>query len=110
MMAFEKTASAVFKPRRGVVIGVPALFETDLHSRPRNPNKPKRKPICHTIDPLIFIYYCGAIREIENEYIKASWDYRNGDHERVFPIGTFRPPRCVMTTVASGGAFGVNTS
>jgi len=83
------------------VIGVPALFETDPRSRPRNPKAPKKKPICHTIDPLLFIYYVNSLREIENEFIKASWDYRNGDHEREFPVGTFRPPRCTLTTYDS---------
>jgi hypothetical protein len=87
------------------VIGVSALKETDPRSRPKNPKPPKTKPICHTIDPVFFFNYCKFIREIENEYFIASWDYRCGDHEREFPIGTFRPPRCLMATYENGGAF-----
>jgi hypothetical protein len=103
----EQELKDLRKEEGRTVIGVSALFETDPRSRPKNPKTPTKKPICHTIDPLVFIYYCESIRDIEDEYIKASWDYRNGDHERAFPVGTFRPPRCVMTTIANAGAFGV---
>jgi hypothetical protein len=97
----EQELKDLRKEEGRTVIGVAALKETDPRSRPRNPKLSKKKPICHTVDPLLFIYYCESIREIENEFIKASWDYRNGDHEREFPVGTFRPPRCTLTAYDS---------
>ena len=91
------------------MIGVAVLKETDPRSRPARRGTPACVPFSttgrtHGSAPTFF---CESIREIENEYIRASWDYRNGDHEREFPIGTFRPPRCGMTTAGNKGAFGV---
>jgi hypothetical protein len=96
-------AALEIKDRRNaekrIVAGVPALCKIDPRSRPENPAATGSQPICHTVDRQKYINYRNLMQEILCAYTPASWDYRHGDHERVFPFGTFRPPRCTLTTI-----------
>jgi hypothetical protein len=80
------------------VIGVPALFETDPRDRPAIPKKSGRAPLCHASSKAAREAYKKELRVFVNEFIKASADYRNGNHEREFPEGSYRPPLIKLYT------------
>lgn len=74
------------------VIGVKALFETDPRDRPSVPKSSGRQPLCHAQDRADSEAYEEKWRDFLKEHRKASIDFRNGDRDREFPEGSFRPP------------------
>ena len=79
-------------------MGVPALFAVAPRGRPSNPKRSGRQPLCHTTVPALYREYRKRHRDFMDEYRKASLDYRNGDFEREFPVGSFRPPLITVYT------------
>ncbi|MCP4569919.1 MAG: hypothetical protein GY841_20255 [FCB group bacterium] len=88
----EQECAEERKLQNRTVIGVPALFQVDPRERPRNPKKSGRQPLCHTVDPELRREFKKGWREFVNEHKKASFDYRDGYHDREFPEYSYRPP------------------
>ena len=74
------------------VIGVPDLFRIDPRSRPANPKVSSSQPLCHADSDEEYYAYEERWHTFLDNYIEASFDYRDGDWERLFPSGSFRPP------------------
>lgn len=74
------------------VLGAKRLHRLDPRDRPQTARKRTSQPLCHASDPIAKKAYKKAWRTFVSEYRLASWDYRNGMHEREFPMGSFRPP------------------
>jgi hypothetical protein len=74
------------------VVGVPALYAVDPRQRPAHPADSGPQPLCHAATRQARIEFLRRWRAFQVEHAEASLDYRNGDHLRVFPNGSFRPP------------------
>ncbi len=88
----EQTLCANREEENRTVIGVPALFDIDPRDHPKTPRKRTRQPICHSSSLEGKIAYKEAWKEFLNQHREASVNYRNGDFNREFPEGSFRPP------------------
>ena len=74
------------------VLGKAAMFEVDPRDRPKNPKKSGRAPLCHASDPEKAKAFKKEWRAFMDRFIEASADYRNGNFDREFPEGSYRPP------------------
>ena len=88
----EEKEAAKRRADNRTVIGVSALFERDPRDRPGNPRKSGGQPLCHASTREDFLSYREKWNDFRNEFIKASWDFRNGYWEREFPPGCYHPP------------------
>jgi hypothetical protein len=73
-------------------MGVTAQYQVDPRDRPKNPKDSGPQPLCHSSSLEDRIEYARQWRELRRAHREASIDYLNGDWEREFPEGTFRPP------------------
>ena len=78
--------------QKRTVIGVSGLFEIDPRDRPKYPKNKGRQPLCHADDKQTCKAYEKKWKAFLIEHRKASIDFRNGDRDRLFPQGSFRPP------------------
>ncbi len=79
------------KEEKRTVFGIPALYTLDPRDRPKNPKKSSPQPLCHASDKSLRREFRRKWRDFLSEYKEASADFRNGDWEREFPEGSFRP-------------------
>ncbi len=88
----EEKQNAIRLKENRVVIGAPALFETNPRSRPST-NKPKTpQPHCHADSEEAAAAYKENWKDFLEKYREASADFLAGSWEREFPQGSFRPP------------------
>jgi len=80
------------KEKKRAVIGVPAIFDIDPRSRPKNPKPNTPQPLCHADDRATAQAFEEEWEAFLHAYMAASIDYRGGYFERLFPAGSFRPP------------------
>ena len=88
----EQHQETLMRETNRTVIGVKALFETDPRDRPKTPRISGRQPLCHAEDIETQKAYEEKWCEFLKEHRKASFDFRNGNRDREFPEGSFRPP------------------
>ena len=74
------------------VIGVKALFETEPRDRPKTARGSGKQPLCFAEDNGTRKAYEQKFYAFQKEHRKASFDFRNGNRDRLFPEGSFRPP------------------
>ena len=74
------------------VLGKDALFAVDPRGRPKDPKISGQEPLCHAADPERAKEYKKSWQFFMDQFIAASIDYRNGDFNREFPAGSYRPP------------------
>ena len=79
-------------------LGVSGLKSLDPRSRPKNQRNGTRKPFCHASTKEAAKAYQERYRQFSNQYIPASADFRNGDYQREFPPGAYRPPLMKICT------------
>ena len=88
----QELAAEKRRSKNRTVVGVKQIMALDPRDRPKNPKTSGPQPLCHTADPEIEKAFEVKWREVKQHHAAASWDYRDGMHEREFPDGTFRPP------------------
>lgn len=83
-------------------IGMAQLRKLDPRSRPKTPRKSGRQPLCHASTKEAAEAFNARRRDFLNDYIPASADFRNGNYQREFPQGAYRPP---LMTICTGDSM-----
>jgi hypothetical protein len=86
------------KDERRVPMGVAKLKKLDPRSRPKAARKSGRQPLCHASTKEAADSFKDRQRSFLDDYIPASADLRNGDYQREFPQGSYRPPLMAICT------------
>ena len=79
-------------------LGLSALKSLDPRDRPRRPRNKTPKPLCHASTIEGANAYREQYRQFATEYIAASAEFRNGNYQREFPQGSYRPPLMKICT------------
>ncbi len=87
----EQTFEAKRKEENRTVMGVSALYEIDPRDHPKT-RKKTRQPSCHSSTIEAKLAFEEEWREFLKQYLEASGNYRDGNFNREFPQGSFRPP------------------
>jgi len=86
------------KSKGRVPMGAAELKKLDPRDRPKTPRKSGRQPLCHASTQEAADAFKDRRRDFLNDYIPASADFRNGDYQREFPQGSYRPPLMAICT------------
>jgi len=89
---FEEANAAVLLSDGRRASDAAALHLVDPRDRPADPKESGPQPLCHASSREARLEYARGWREIASAHREASIEYRQGDWEREFPEGTFRPP------------------
>jgi len=68
------------------------LEKVDPRSRPRNPKEGTKMPLCHSSCPFLAARYEAELKEFISAYRIASAEFRAGNYDVEFPMGSCRPP------------------
>lgn len=74
------------------------LKALDPRSRPKTPRKSTRQPQCHASTKDAATAFQERQRRFIDDYVPASADFRNGNYQRAFPLGSYRPPLMAICT------------
>ena len=74
------------------VMGGARLAKLDYRDRPATPAKKRRKPLCHGTEEETVSAFKAEFKKFLDTYREASFAYRNGASDTVFPRGSFKPP------------------
>ena len=86
------------KDERRIPMGVTKLKMLNPRARPTTPRKSGRQPLCHASTKEAADAFKDRQRPFLDDYIQASADFRNGDYQREFPQGSYRPPLLAICT------------
>jgi hypothetical protein len=92
MEAEEQKIQSARKEESKTFVGEAKLRQLDPRSRPKNPRKRKKRPLCYGKTRQDLLDYKAKRQKVMAEHEQASLAYRQGMTDVVFPTGTFRPP------------------
>jgi hypothetical protein len=94
--AIEKACREKRKKNAQQVPTPAKLEKIDPRDRPKTHPPRTRKPLCHCACPALAEMYKQLLFHFLDAYGRASALYRQGNHNTIFPAGSYKPPLIVM--------------